>query len=343
MNDSHLVGIDIGGAHLKYADASGKTHASSFPMWKQHERLAEALTTDLSTTFPGATDLAVTMTGELADCFLDRQEGVDFIVDATMQAARNLGVHRVAFYQVDGYFADQRQARNNADLIAASNWHASATWISRSSDRPTPGTAMVIDIGSTTTDIIPINSQGVATRAQTDFDRLAEGSLVYLGSSRTPVCAITSEVRYGGSTVPVMNELFATTDDVWLLLGISECDRDDSSSADGRPRTIAMAANRIARMIGLDHRTISIVEATRIAQQVFESAASRIREGLARNDNGGILIVIGHGASDAVWVQAIVGDRPCELLADTHGDQIARVFPAYAVCKLLQSSSGSIA
>ena len=59
----------------------------------------------------------------------------------------------------------------------------------------------------------------VATAAMTDHDRLLEGSLIYVGCRRTPVCALVDRLEFRGSASRVMNELFATIDDARLVLG----------------------------------------------------------------------------------------------------------------------------
>ena len=312
-------------------------------MWNSMDPLAEQLTRDLQTHFPTATHIAITMTGELADCFLDRSEGVEFIVGSVQRAAECRGIESPRYYQVDGRFVMEDTAIGNTDWIAASNWHASASWIANHREPGSRGSssqAMVLDIGSTTTDIIPINASGIATQAKTDFDRLAEGSLLYIGCSRTPLCALVNEMRLGDQSVDVMNEVFATTDDVWILLGLRAPDENSVQTADGKPRTLAMAANRMARMIGLDHRDISIPEAKGLARQVLDEIDHRIGAAMKKIDNGGTVFFIGQGASEQAWVPSCVGDRldlvVGEDLEAHRGESILRVYPAYAVSKLLE-------
>ena len=62
-------------------------------------------------------------------------------------------------------FHSSHDACRDADRIAAGNWHALANFVGKSfcSD------GLLIDIGSTTTDIIPILQGAVATTARTDY------------------------------------------------------------------------------------------------------------------------------------------------------------------------------
>ena len=80
---SPWIGLDIGGANLKLAhsDAQAKWSKSlPFAMWKQSASLAASLAQaiDDSPEFHG---IAVTMTGELADCFSTRAHGVACILE----------------------------------------------------------------------------------------------------------------------------------------------------------------------------------------------------------------------------------------------------------------------
>ena len=187
-----------------------------------------------------------------------------------------------------------------------------------------------IDIGSTTTDIIPITQRRVATTALTDHDRLCEHSLVYVGCKRTPVCSLVDILEYRGITTPVMNEQFATIDDALLLLGITVADEHDSDSADGHPRTRPFAANRLARMIGLDRRTVNEADAQAMAQQVVAAATQRIGMAINHFKHPIPWVLSGHGMS---LVPIPTGHATLKL-ADQLGHEVARCAPAYAVSRL---------
>ncbi len=324
----HIVGVDIGGANLKYADANRIAISRIFPMWRHPQQLADALAEDLGR-MNKIDALAVTMTGELADCFLDRAIGVDHIVSHACQAAKQLGIDQVAFYAVDGRFRDADEARRNVDLVAAANWHALASFVAKEivSD------ATLIDIGSTTTDIIPIAAGRVATSATTDDDRLAEGSLVYVGCRRTPVCALVDRLRFRDREFSVMNEVFATIDDARMILGTVPEDAADKDTADRRPRTRDFAANRLARMIGLDRRTVSAADAQELARQVILSAQRRLREGLQTIPPASVILISGHGQD----LLDLADHKTVLQLSDQLGPAVARCAPSYAVASLYRS------
>ncbi|TWT69854.1 hydantoinase/oxoprolinase family protein [Crateriforma conspicua] len=379
------IGLDIGGANLKAATDAGDAADVFFPLWKQPDRLATAVAEilqDYCRDDPADCTIGVTMTGELADCYVDRAVGVAHITDSVVQAAESIGMNRrqVHFYCVDGRFVDSQLVKQCVDRAAASNWHALASYVAAEicSD------GWLIDIGSTTCDLLPLRKGRVATDSLTDFDRLCKGQLAYFGCRRTPVQSIVCSLlmpralQSGIVTVsndamncdgdlidvPVMREQFATTDDVGLLLGHVSEDQDDCDTADGCPRTVSSAINRIARMVGLDRRSVDLALARFMAKQVQRAASDRIRDAAARavSDqdsrgdtamNGTKLVISGHGdwlmpddldvvlkgdrhTGDRHTGDRHVGDRPPLIrLAEHWGSAISRVAPAYAVARLV--------
>ena len=325
-----VLGMDIGGANLKYASSCGTAIAREFAMWLTPEQLSQSLIEDMQKHFIDCgimpDELAVTMTGELADCFLDRKIGVEHIVQQTCHAAEQLNVENVRFYGVDGCFHQANHACEDPDLVAAANWHALANFVGReiASD------ALLIDIGSTTTDIIPISEKKVLTDALTDYDRLCDGSLVYIGCRRTPACGLVNNLEYQGISTPVMNELFATIDDAMLVLGHTVENVNDCNSADGKPRSRPLAANRLARMIGLDRRSINLAQAKKLAEQIIAAANQRISHAINKHQRHPAWVLSGHGKA----LVSIPNGQPTLHLADHLGPEVARCAPAYAVARL---------
>jgi probable H4MPT-linked C1 transfer pathway protein len=239
---SNPLALDIGGANIKVADGSGYARSWPFELWKTPEKLADQLRGCL-TESPAHDRLVVTMTGELCDCFETKRDGVRHIVDATIKAAGNTPVQ---FYQTTGQFVSAEEACEKYLLTAASNWHALATFAARYCDGK-PG--LLIDIGSTTTDIIPINDGKEAAHGRTDPERIAHKELVYTGVERSPACAIVSHVSWQGIACPVAQEFFATSGDAYLLLNELAEDPTNTNTADGKPFTFAAAHNRLARLV----------------------------------------------------------------------------------------------
>jgi probable H4MPT-linked C1 transfer pathway protein len=327
------LGIDIGGANIKYADSHGRTHAVEFPLWLRADELADRLRNDLLP-FTDCDFVAATMTGELADCFLDRHEGVFQIADALHKACQRCGLSTPKFYAVDGQFYDAEAAAERVDLVAAANWHALATWVATHYRRR----GLLIDIGSTTTDLIPFAGGRVSTDAETDFDRLAESSLLYLGGQRTPVCSVVEHLSFRGKVVPVMREVFATMADARLLLGFLSAESGDLSTADGKPFDRLHSTNRIARMIGLDHRHVRCEDAVKLAAEIHGRAKTCVLEAyrvlLQRFGPFELMVVSGHAAD---LFEDVSPAGPVVRFQDEFGDSLSRCAPAYAVARLLKS------
>lgn len=328
-----LLALDIGGANLKAADGLGFAVSQPFPLWQKPADLSPALAA-LIARAPPAERLAVTMTGELADCFETKAEGVSYIVETVRQAAGN---RQVLVYLVDGSLVAPDVACHQPQLAAASNWHALARFAGRFCQS---ASALLIDVGSTTTDIIPLINGNVAAQGTTDTERLAVGELVYSGVVRNPVCAVVDALPWRGRQVPIAQEVFATTRDAYLLLGDLAEDATDCQTADGRPATRAAARNRLERMICADRGTFSDDDALAAATAVSRGQLSKL--GIAaRNvlrrfaEPPATVILAGQGE--------FVGRRLCERLqlnstivslAEELGGGVSQVAPAHALAVL---------
>ncbi len=268
-----VLGLDIGGANLKAADSEGKAASRAFAVWKHSERLAAEIDRLLAK-FPTPEAIALTMTAELADCYRTKREGVDAILSAVELAA---GRVPVLVWQTSGAFVSPRDARAAPLLTAAANWHALATFVGSLVPK---GGALVIDIGTTTCDLIPLEDGRPVPVGRTDRERLQSGELVYSGVRRTPVCAVVRTVPFRGSECPIMSELFATTLDVYLTTGDLLEDPSDVETADGRPATVACARDRLARCIGCDSDEFTQEDAEAAADWIAEAQERQILRAL---------------------------------------------------------------
>lgn len=292
------LALDVGGANLKVADGRGYAHSKSFALWRSPDRLADELRA-LIDQAPGADALAVTMTGELADCYESKADGVRSIVAAVTAAA---GSKTIAVYQVDGTWASPDEVAAAPRLAAASNWRALAEYVHRGSfERP----ALLIDLGSTTADVIPLDEHGPCPAGLTDAQRLLAGELVYTGVDRTPLGAVVQRLPLGGVMCPVAAEHFATTADAYLLLGEMPPDAANTDTADGRPRTIAAARGRLARMLCADLTELSPTD--------IELAAAAIRDAQLQSL-----------AAAAEHVAARLGQPPRTLVLSGQGEHLLR-------------------
>src|SRR5205085_9641245 len=153
----------------------------------------------------------------------------------------------VRIYAGKAGFRPPEEAAKTPIEVASANWHASARLVGRHIPE-----ALLVDIGSTTADLIPIAAGEPAALGYTDAERLETGELVYTGAVRTPVMALAERVPFRGRLVALMAESFATTADVYRLLDALPPDADQQEAADGRGKSTAETETRLARMVGRD-------------------------------------------------------------------------------------------
>lgn len=299
MNSGSVTGWDMGGAHLKAAlvDENGirAVVQTACPLWLGLDHLESAMDEVLERFGPVELN-AVTMTGELADIFASRDEGVRRII-ATVAAKMPEG-HLLIYAGQDGMLAPER-ALQQTDTVASANWRASAQLAAAKVED-----GLLVDMGSTTTDIIPLREGRVAAAGHSDFQRLGECELVYTGMTRTPLMALAETVPFLGKQVGVMAEHFATSADVHRLGGSLPEDADLLPAADGGGKTEEDSARRIARMVGCDLSDAEM-EAWRKLARVFisrqeERLLNACGEVIAKAGLGSRAPVIGAGSGRAV-------------------------------------------
>lgn len=265
----YVVGLDIGGANIKSADSNGAAKSIAFELWKNPELLKEFLQ-ELLSSYQRFDLVAVTMTGELADCFQTKAAGVDQILSAVEQAVTPVPV---VVWQTGAEFLETETARDFPLLVAAANWHGLATWLGRMIPDQS---GILLDLGSTTTDIIPLENGIPVPEGLTDVERLLSGELVYTGGRRTPVAMIDQWVPLRGKQCPLAAESFATALDLYLLLEERAKNPSDLDTANGKPATLDDAYDRIARSVCCDRNELTRPEAVEMAAYLSEQQLKQI-------------------------------------------------------------------
>lgn len=326
------LALDIGGANIKAAHSESWAASWPFALWRSPRDLAAKLR-DVAAAAPAFDELLVTTTAELCDCFANKRDGVLHVLDAVAAIAP---ADRTRVWLTRGQFVEPAEARANYLQAAASNWHALATWVAR--DVTPAGNALLVDVGSTTTDIIPIIHGNVAARGLTDFDRLRHHELIYSGALRTALMALGPTVPFRGEQVPVMAEYFATTADAHLLLGNVDEDADRTDTADGKPMTKPFAATRIARMVGGDMLMFNEADACELAGAFAAIQRKRIAAAIAKVAafaKPTRVLVSGSGAFIAqAAVREAMPEMPIIPLADKLGAGNSVAACAYAMLQL---------
>jgi probable H4MPT-linked C1 transfer pathway protein len=298
-----IAGFDVGGAHLKVTRAeSGRiVQAATFamPLWLGVDRLTSALR-EAEEVYRGADLNAFTMTGELADIFPSRDEGVATLLQLISQHFPSGG--NLIYAGRSGFVGAGQAVRLGSD-IASANWHATAALVARLA-----GDALFVDMGSTTTDIIPVRDGAVAGEGYTDAERLMTGELVYTGFTRTFLFGVASSAPMRGRMTPLMNEYFASIADAHRIMGVLDENDDKLASADGREKTPEASMARLARMVGRDAADLSPAEWRDVARWFSEQQLRTVHDAAFR--------VAGKIAEDAPIIAAGAGRWQIRRLAE---------------------------
>ncbi len=328
------LAMDVGGANTKAARLQGtalRTVSRPFEVWRDREALARVLREVAAEVAADPADAAaITMTAELSDAFRTKREGVAFVLDAAEGA---LGDRPLSVLTTAGELVSIQAARARPWDVAAANWVATALAVAAALPE-----ALLIDVGSTTADIVPIVAGRVAATGHNDLERLQAGELVYTGVLRTNLAAIAPRVPVRGGWCPVSSEYFAISADVQLVLGRLTEEAYDCPTPDGRPATVAFARERIARLVCSDIDQLAAGEIAAIAAflhgeqlRQIEAAARRVQRRLSPEAP---VVAVGSGVLMGREVAARLG----RALADPPapwGALGSEVAPAAALAGLL--------
>lgn len=314
--DMRALGVDIGGANLKLA-AGDHSKIIYFPVWSKYSELENKLGEINEQVNPHK--VGVVVTAELADCFNNRSEGIKFI----STAVRNAFSCKAFFLSVNG---DLQLVENIGDFeqFFANNWTASVKFLLSEGWED----FILADMGSTTTDLIPVTDR--VPEGRSDYERLKRGELFYCGALRTPVFHILPQFD-----VPLVPEYFAISGDAFIVTGDLTSDDYTCETPDGRGKSRKECMVRLARTVCLD------IDGN---DEYVEELAQAIKEGILERTSGlmkrlasknGLNRVLGCGIGEFGLQKAALqaGLRYSSL---THYYPHTHLFPAYAVSKLVE-------
>jgi (4-(4-[2-(gamma-L-glutamylamino)ethyl]phenoxymethyl)furan-2-yl)methanamine synthase len=307
-----MIGIDVGGANLKVVDDAG-VHIHYCPLWQ--DAPLSRLLLDYA-----AEDAAVVMSGELADSFRSKAEGISWIVGEVLQA-----LPRAAFYGTDARFHT-----HSVPQLAAANWLASADYL-----RGEYPDAVLLDIGSTTADVIPLPAFE-SLKGLTDLLRLQKQYLVYTGMLRTNIATALRTVSLDGVDTPVSSEYFAISADAHLVLGNIVPEDYICPAPDNGEKTCEGSLRRLARVVCADIDEIGVDGAIQIARQFSDAQKNQVVRAVGRAmyaSGAEEIIVAGIGAD--LFSRELGGLNLQERLGEA-----ADALPAYAVREVAARTAG---
>lgn len=301
-----IAGFDIGGANTDIAivdfDESGniisiETDFKYLPMWIKKDELKEVLIDLIGENEINA--IGISMTAELVDAYKTKKEGVLDIAQKSLDAFNNIPV---GFLGLDGII-EISDVINNPMNVAAANWIATAALAAEINPN-----CILIDTGSTTTDIIPIINGKEHAKGRSDLERLKTGELVYSGTLRTNIAALVDKVPLDGIMIRVASELFAITADIQMVLGNINEDIYSCSTMDGAGKSVKDCMLRISRIVCGDLDIVEYNEIIDIAKYIYSIQITKISEALlevAKQNNLSNVITTGLGMD-------IIGAKACK-------------------------------
>ena len=274
-----IAGFDIGGANTDLAvvefDDQGnitgiKTDFEYFPMWLKKDELGDALLRLLGDDLRDVDAVGVCMTAELVDAYNTKRDGV---IDIAKKSKDSFLVP-VGFIGVNGVL-NFEELVERPDQVAAANWIATSKIAAEIEEN-----CIMIDTGSTTTDIIPIRNGSECAKGRSDLERLKTGELVYSATLRTNLAAIVDKVPLDDAPVRVSSELFATTADIHTVLGNITEEDYSCSTPDGAGKSKEECMRRISRVICGDMDMLSESDVEAIAKYIYDKQVEKVAEAL---------------------------------------------------------------
>jgi len=275
-----VLGLDIGGANTKVAYIQTEKDkiknveviVEYFPVWKNPDNLVLVLQKLVDVLGDRFDAVGVTMTAELSDVYSTKREGVEHILGCVKKVFPNNFLYVL---NTNARLVSFEEACVVPLEVAAANWMATGWLISQYFEN-----CVIIDVGSTSTSIIPVINGKVTAQGKTDLDKLICGELVYTGSLRTNLATIVQTVPIKGTVATVSSELFALSGDVHLILNNIQELQYNSETADGKASTKKNALTRLARLICADTEMLTDKELTTMAQYIYEKQIQQIATGL---------------------------------------------------------------
>jgi probable H4MPT-linked C1 transfer pathway protein len=310
-----VIGIDIGGANLKVVTGDG-SFVHYCPLWEQSP-IPEILRTYRS----HGEEAAVVMSGELADCFRSKIEGIRFIVDSVREVFPD-----ALFYGTDAAFHGSAVPE-----LAAANWLVSADYLIEGHRG-----GLLVDFGSTTTDIIPLVSLD-SLKGMTDLLRLQSGTLVYTGLLRTTIPAVIREVSLSGIATPVCPEYFACSADAHLVLRHITGKDYTTATPDGKATDREGSLRRLSRVVCADLEELGEEGACAVAEAFWDAQRSLLCaavDAIRRTHGTGEILCAGIGGA---LISRILGGRDLSRELGTG----AGALPAFAVREVALRRPGS--
>ena len=247
MKSNFFIGWDIGGANTKVCifDESLniiEVKSKNINLWENFEELNYYFQEISKPYINYDVQNFITITAESCDNFNNRHTGIYSILE---NCNLNMYGKKLYYSNIDKYLIYD-DALKNPDSLFSTNWMLTLKYLNKIKN-----VDLIVDIGSTTTDIIYKHMS--ITENIDDHKRLVNNSLLYAGVIRTPLPMIVNNVNFLSNEVPLINEVFSTTGDIFNITNDIDFNQLDYIGADNLNYTKKNSFVRIARSLGLDY------------------------------------------------------------------------------------------
>jgi probable H4MPT-linked C1 transfer pathway protein len=161
---------------------------------------------------------------------------------------------------------------------------------------------------------------------------------VYAGTLRKNLAALLEKVKLERGWCRTASELFATTADAYLLLGKIDEGMYTCETADGAGKSKTDAMRRLARLVCADLSEIQEEEIYEIANQVKRKQVFTLAEAISEvAERNGLKRIAAAGLGEFLIKEAAEKlDMEFVSISSHWGEEISKVFPAYAAARLIE-------
>ena len=260
--DKINLGWDIGGANTKICVFDSKYNiiecvSKNIHIWENFEDIKYLFHNICAKYKDFEIVNYITITAESCDNFISRADGIINILEI---CNKNM-CGQVLYYLNNNTYAYYERAKKDPYKLFSTNWMLTYSFLNKSEKFN-----LLLDIGSTTTDIIYKNMK--INNNITDFHRLSNKTLLYAGVVRTPISMLFDKVFLNDKYVPLINEVYSTTGDIFTITNDIFLENTEYLGADNLAYTKKNSLIRLARNIGIDYEEKIETNITKVAENL---------------------------------------------------------------------------
>lgn len=309
-----IYGIDIGGFHMKITQITSteplKAISVFLPFLERKDMIKKLVT---FITDPDLTVVTQTVSANRR-LFSSFKEGTHYLVDTTERLFKN-----VQYVGLPCRLYSSKEAKKHYLRVACRNWVATCYLVSSYLKLFENG--LVIDCGTTSTDIVPVVQQNPVTLEDHDqaYTRLRTGELLWSGLYNTHIASLQNTVVLDDEEFTIKSTMRTMSYDVYIVLklvtpealvamygGVAE----EVSSI-----SYESSVDKILDLIAADRDVLTVKDAKKIAEFLAEKQREKTEKAIKKVLSGvkkkykvdiGTVSIVGAG-KDIILREALKG------------------------------------